>query len=186
MCFVRDTLRWGRRVAVALPLVLLGGTTTGCEGECEVTDALYEPFKQAMSNPEGFDVWLAQHPNYFTAPVEACMQERVANAYQNELELLDDCDRILERTSDPQAYEICRNGIPNPELAQLFWQGVYDAAVSPTIEFIETPIGLALIEAQRDDRAHWASLANTLFLNLGPALKEGLTCKKCRSWYDIF
>src|SRR5436190_2205468 len=57
--------------AVVLSAYAVG--TTGCATECTVTADIYEPFREAVSNPAGFDDWLAAHAGFYTSAADACL-----------------------------------------------------------------------------------------------------------------
>jgi hypothetical protein len=159
-------------------------TSTACDDNCDITSGLAEPYKAAILNPETFDTWVDQHPNYFTQARVNCLAEKEKQAYQREIDLLRQCDQHF--AGDAVGLDFCRSSIENPEDFTTFWVAVLSAA-SGQRSFLETGVGQQLYFFKQDDPTFYTSSFNELFTKLGPAIEEGLQCKKCsRRWYDIF
>jgi hypothetical protein len=183
----------GSSRAVLLPLTrlallaLLGMGTTpsiACSDSCDVTSGLGEPYRVAIQSPETFDVWVDRHPGYFTEARVSCLVEKEQQAYQREIDLLDQCDEHF--AGDPEGLDFCRSSIENPEDFTTFWRAVLFAGTEQG-SFLSTGVGRQLALYRQDDPAFYDRMVSDLFTKMGPMLDQGLECRTCnRPWYRIF
>lgn len=172
------------RMTAIVFIVGAATTSTACDESCDVVSGLGEPYRAAIQNPETFDAWVAQHPNYFTDERVSCLVEKEQQAYQREIESLRQCDQLF--AGDAVGLDFCRGSIENPEFFTAFWRAVLFAANGQG-SFLATGIGQELNFIKQDDPAFYNTMVNEIFTQIGPALETAFQCKHCsRAWYQIF
>ncbi len=171
--------------------VVFGGTafvlsayavgTTGCGTDCKVTADIYEPFRQAVSNPAGFDDWLAANPAFFTSAADACLLAAV-----NRQQALADkeyarCDELFTIGSD--FWTGCVNELAIQLENSATWLNAIGRAARGETRFDATTVGQQIIDLQLSDPASWASQTTQLFTQFGDQFHKAMTCQSCNKTF---
>jgi len=164
-------------VGTAFVLSAYAVGTTGCTTDCTVTADIYEPFRQAVSNPAGFDEWLADHAGFYTSAADACLLATVDRQQALADKEYDRCDELF--TIGDDLWRGCVNESAIPLENSAIWLNAIGRAARGETRFDATTAGQQIIDIQQSDPASWASLTTQLFNNFGDQFHKAMTCQRC-------
>jgi len=171
-------------VGTAFVLSAYAVGTTGCTTDCTVTADIYEPFRQAVSDPSGFDDWLAAHAGFYTAAADACLLAAVSRQQALADKEYDRCDELFTIGSD--FWRGCVNELAIDLENSAIWLTAIGRAARGDTRFDATTVGQQIIDMQLSDPASWASLTTQLFNEFGDQFHKAMTCQRCsRSFLGI-
>lgn len=150
--------------------------TTGCTTECTVTADIYEPFRQAVTNPAGFDAWLTANAGFYTAAADACLLAAVARQQALADKGYNHCDELFAG-SDLWAGCVNEEAIPYENSA--VWLNAIGRAARGETRFDATTAGQQIIGTQLSDPVFWDSLTTYMFGHFGSQFHKAMTCEKC-------